>query len=217
MQAHGQPHQAQLSHPLLAPEPVLLLHTQNLRIAPHQADQASRPRQRLGQHGGQSRAEYIQPQGENKDHVQHNIHQGGRDQPDHRRAAVPQGTENTGAVVVEHVGGQADENGLDIGVGTLVNIRRRIHHGKNPVAHHGRGDSHDQTDQRRQPHAAGDVPAQLMVVSRAELPGHRDGKPAAHAAAEAHHQEIDGPGGAHRRQGRASKGLAHNGGIHHIV
>ena len=102
-------------------------------------------------------------------------------------------------------------------MGPLVNILRRIHGHKDAVAQRRRGQGQRQTDAYAQPHAAGYVPAQFLMVARAELLRYRDGEAAADAAAEPHHQEVDGPGGAHRRQGRAAQRLSNNGAVHHVV
>ena len=216
LQTHGQAHQAQLPHAAPVPAPVPPLHFQN-GIPPHQAEQAPHPRQGLGKNRGQSRTEHIQSAGEDENHIQHDVHQRRSHQPNHRRPAVPQGAEHTRAEVVKHIGGQTHKNSLDIGVGALVNIRRGIHGGENVPAQQSRGQRHHRADGRRQPYAASHIPAQLLMVSRAELLGHRDGKAAAHAAAKTHHQKVDGAGGAHRRQRGPAQCLAHDSGVHHAV
>ena len=216
MQAHGQAHQAQLSNAAPVPAPVRPLRLQD-GVAPQQPDQTPHPRQPLGQHGSQGRAEHVHAEGQDEQHIQGDVDQGGDDQPDHRRAAVPQGAQGAGAEVVEEVGRQSGKNSADIGVGALEDVRRRVHGRENAGAQEHRPRGEDRADEGAQPHAVGDIPAQLVVVAGPELLGHRDGKAAAHTGAETHHQEVDGPGGSHRRQGRASQGLAHDGGVHHVV
>ena len=156
-------------------------------------------------------------EGEDEQHVQGDVDQGGDDQPDHRRPAVPQGAEDARAEVVEERGGKPGEDGDNINIGAVVDVRRGVHGCEDNVAEKHRGGSEGRADDEAQPYAAGGTPAQLLVVLRAEVLGHRDGEAAAHAGAEAHHQEVDGPGGAHCRQGRAPQGLAHDGGVHHVV
>ena len=216
LQPHGQAHQAQIGHPPLLPAPVLPLHPQHGE-APGQPRQTSQPGHELGEHRGEGRAEHIHMEIEDEDHVQDNVRQGGGDEPDDRRAAVAHGPEDPGGVVVQEVGRQAGEDGDDVDKGPLIDIGGGVHHRQDiPAEEHGNGGERRRAD-GAQPDAPGHVAAQLLVVARAELLGGGDGKAAAHPGAEAHHQEVDGPGGAHRRQGVAPQGLAHDGGVHHAV
>ena len=216
LQPHGQTHDAQLLQPRPLTAPVLPRHAQH-RVAPDHPHQAPRPRQQLGQDRGQGRAEHVQMERQNKQDVQRNVDQRRRDLPDDRRAAVPQGAQDAGGEVVEEVGGQSGKNGGDIGVGAGIDVRRSMHPRQDGAAQAHSGRRQDSADARAQPHAVGHIAPQLLLVACAELLGHRDGKAAAHAHTESHHQEVDGAGGAHSRQRRAAQRLAHNSGVNHVV
>ena len=92
-----------------------------------------------------------------------------------------------------------------------------VHGGEDVAAEeHGDGGEH-RADDAAQPRAVGHIAAHLVVVVGAELLGRRDGEAAAHAAAEAHHQEVDGACGAHGGQSVSAQDLADDGGVDHAV
>ena len=186
-------------------------------IAPQHPHQAARSGDGLGEHRGQRRAEDVQVEGQDENHVQHDVQQRRAAEPDHRRPAVPQGPEDAGCEVIEKISGKPGENGEDIEVGPLINLRGRLHPREDVAAEKGGGQGCQGSEEQAQPRAAGDIPPQLPVIPRAELLGRRDSEAAAEADAEAHHQNVDAAGGAHCCQGAAPQGLAHNGGIHYVV
>ena len=216
MQAHGQTHNAQLLQPRLLQPPVGPLHTQ-YRIAGNHPDQTARTGQQLRQDRSQRRAEHVHTEGQNEHDVQRNVHQGRRNQPDHRRTAVAQSPEDACGEVVEEVGGQTGKDGDDVGVRPRVDIRRGVHARQDRAAEQNGCRRQRRADGRTKPDAVGHIPPQFLLLPRAEPLGYGYGKAAAHACAEAHHQEVDGAGRAYRSQRRAAQCLPHNGRIHHVV
>ena len=101
-----------------------------------------------------------------------------------------QGAKHPRAEVVEYIGGQADKDGLDIGLDIVFILTFRMDVFGAALATVLSQALAGVGCLRGQPHAAGHIPAQLLVVARAELLGHGYGEPGAYAAAEAHHQKI---------------------------
>ena len=216
LESHRKAHQAQVRHPLSVPAPVLPAHLQNGE-APAHTHQAPHPRQQLGQHCCESRAKHIHMEVEDKHYIQHNVYQGGNDQPDHWGPAVPHGPQHRSGVVIQEVGRQARKNSDDIQVGTLENVGGGIHGGQDVLAENHRGGSQGSAEKDAQPGAAGNIPPQFLLIPGAKLLGHRDGKAAADSGAEAYHQEVDGTGGPHGSQGRTPQCLSYDGSVHHII
>ena len=216
LEAHGQTHDAEFLRSVGIPPPVPLFHPQN-RVAAYHPQQASRPGQSLGNDGSQRRTEYVQLENQNEYHIQDNIDQGGRNLPYDRCAAVPKGAKNPRGKIIEEAGRKSHENGENIAVGPLVDVRRSVHACKNDVAEERCQESHNRAKNDAEPYAHRDIAAQLLMVPGAELLGHRNCEAAADTGAEADYQEIDGARGAYRRQGRTAEGLAHNSGVRHVI
>ena len=180
----------------------------------HQAGQAGHP---LGEHSGQRGSRHPQPEHQDKGQVQADVQHRGHGQEIDGRLAVSQGPDDGRQQVIKEGGGDAHEDDEDVPVGPLIDVRRGIHDGENGTAQQTGGHGEYRGKRDGQPGGVGHIPAHLAIISRAHTLGHRDGKAVAHAHTKADDKEVDGAGGAYRRQGGGAQQLAHDHGVHHIV
>ena len=216
LQTHGHAQRQQIPDAPPAPAPVTFVHLQHIE-APADLPQAAETGYKLADGSGKGRAEHAPVQIDNEKQVQTDVDDRGHHQPDDGGAAVTQRAQNARAHIVQDIAGDACKNGDDIGPGKVNDIGRRVHQLQNlPAENHRKsGDGHGkkQTAIGR----AGDIFSQRIIVLGAKSLGDRDGHTAADADGAAHHQKVDGAGGAYGSQRIAAQKFAHDGGVHHVI
>ena len=216
LQPHGYAHGQQQGHRFPAGLQILPPQPQN-RVVPGDEHQAQDAGNGLGHHRGDARPGNPQLQPHDQRQIQGHVQQAGENQEQQRRPGIPQGADDAGQEIVEHGGGNTQENDENIIVGVAEGLRRGVHPVEDSAAQQGRNGGDDQREAGAQPDHGAHDPPQAVIIPLAEFLGHGDGKAGADAHAEAQHQKIDGAGGTNPRQGVHSQVLAHHHGIHHAV
>lgn len=216
LQAHGNAHGAQHPAGVEVQSPLLLCHAQD-GVFLHHIEQTRHAGYPLRSHRGDGRPGHSGLEAQNQGEVQQDVQYGGQGQEVDRRFAVPQGADHSGQQVIQEGGGDAHEDDENIGIGVVEDVRRGEHRRQDLPAQQagGRGEHH--RENHRQPGGVGHIAAHFRGLPRPHPLGHRDSEAVAHPHTEADHKEVDGAGGAHRRQGRGAQQLAHDHGVHHVV
>ena len=145
---------------------------------------AKHTRNHLGQQRGPSCTGNAHSEVQNKQNVQRHIQQAGKNQKHQRRSGIPQGTENSGEQIVEHRGGDAQENDENIIVGVVKHFLGSAHPAQNPAAQNGGNQSHHTGNAHRQPDHVAHKPPQAVKVPLTEFLRHGDGEACADTVAQ---------------------------------
>ena len=154
---------------------------------------------------------------QHEDQVQHDVDTGAEHQEVQGTAAVANGTEDTGAHIVQHQTGNTAEVDLQIGLGLHKHILRSFHQGQHDGgqenAHHRADEADDQGKRNGGVHRLVDA----FGVFGAKALGDDHTGTHRHTGEEAHQHIDDGGSGTHRRQRLFADELAHHDGVHGII
>lgn len=216
LEGHGHPH-PQLFPGLMGVELPVFPPGHQHRHLLHNVENAQEHGDSLAHHRGQGRPGHPHAELDDAEKIQPHIETGGEYQEKQRRLAVPHGPEEHGSHVVEHIGEQPLEDDGDVGPGVLHDIRRGVQEIQEPGHGGGAQKGHGQGEQQGQQGAVGHAPPYPRFVFGPEPLGGQDAEAGGDPQGKAQHQEHQGAGGTHRRQGSGPHIPAHDDHVRHVV
>ena len=180
---HGKPHHQKLFYIPALGNKILPAQVENGEFLCH-IPQAKQPGNQLCQQRSPAGTGNTHPEAQNKQEIQPHIQQAGKNQKHQRRSGIPQGTENSGEQIVEHRGGDAQENDENIVIGVVKHFLGSSHPSENPAAQDRSDQRHNAGNTHRQPDHIAHKPPQAVKVPLTEFLRHGDGKACADTVAQ---------------------------------
>ena len=166
--------------------------------------------EKLGKHRGPRGPRHPHAEGHDEHDVQHDVQEGGENEEDEGRSAVPQGPQQVGDEVIENRGPGAQKDDEQIGKCHIVNVFRCVQKAEDGVsqhaAHRGEQDGEQNGEQGGGRHAA----AHPRFVLRTEQLPQPDAEAAGQPLNEAEDEIDDGAGGPHGGQRVRADGAAYD-------
>ena len=216
LQSHRQTHAQQM--PCIDPAQMQVLPAQVQQREPfHHKHKAQHTGDKLTQQGCPPRAGNAHMEAHNEQHIQRHVQKTGQNQKYQRCTGIAQRTNDAGQQVIQHGGGDSQEDYPDIAVSIGKGFLGIVHPAKDLSAQGGGDQGDGQGNDGAQPDHVAHKPPQSLKVLLPEFLRHRDGKTGTDTVAHAQHHEVDGAGGAHTSQRLYSQKFAYDYRIHHAV
>lgn len=182
-------------------------------IRPEHIHQPAAAREKLAEDGRRRGARIPHAEYDDKQQIQPDVEQRGRDQDDERRPGIPHGPKGGGSDVVENDRADAAETDEKVPIGVSEIFIGRLHQPKQRPRKRHRHGHQQKREKHAQFHRRRYAPPYALPVSRAEPLAGAHGEARSQPGGKPENEKRDGPRAPHPRHRVGGNGMPHDEGI----